>query len=149
MEARGSNIVGTIIDDSRIFESVDSELKDLLKASAYLKAFAPEDVLIEEGGIQGDMFLICTGRVRVETFMGGREIVLAELHPGEVLGEVSAVTGVPRTSTVVAVDPVEVLVLPERIIQRVMIKHPEVRQLLKRMVEERAMDAMSKSTANE
>jgi CRP/FNR family cyclic AMP-dependent transcriptional regulator len=144
MEARGSNIVGTIIENSPIFKSVDFEHKEKLKAAAYIKTFAPEDVLIEEGGIKGDLFLICTGKVRVEAYLGGREVVLAELVPGDVLGEVAAVTGVARTSTVTAVEPVEVVVLPESIIQKVMNNYPKVRETLMRMVEDRAMDAISK-----
>jgi CRP/FNR family cyclic AMP-dependent transcriptional regulator len=146
MESRGSNIVGTIIESSNIFDAVDPELKERLKAEAYLKTFAPEDVLIEECGAKGDLFLVCTGKVRVEAYIGGREIVLAELKPGDVLGEVAAVTGVARTSTVTAVEPVEVVVLPESIIREVIASHPEVKALLMKMVEERAMDALSKSS---
>ena len=42
----------------------------------------------------------------------GRESVLAFRGPGEVLGELSAIDGQPRSAGVRAVDPVEALVIP-------------------------------------
>jgi CRP-like cAMP-binding protein len=42
----------------------------------------------------------------------GRERVLAFRGPGEVVGELSAIDGKPRSASVIAVDPVDALVVP-------------------------------------
>ena len=57
--------------------------------------------------------LLTHGRVKVaSTSEDGRESVLAFRGPGEVLGELSAIDGQPRSAGVTAVDPVEALVIP-------------------------------------
>jgi CRP-like cAMP-binding protein len=57
--------------------------------------------------------LLTKGRVKIaSTSEEGRESVLAFRGPGEVLGELSAIDGQPRSAGVTAVDPVEALVVP-------------------------------------
>ena len=58
------------------------------------------------------MFVL-EGRVKVASISEeGRERVLAFRGPGEVLGELSAIDGRPRSAGVTTVDPVRALVLP-------------------------------------
>ena len=57
--------------------------------------------------------LLTEGRVKIASISeDGRESVLAFRGPGEVLGELSAIDGRPRSAGVTAVDPVEALVIP-------------------------------------
>ena len=57
--------------------------------------------------------LLVRGRVKVASVSeDGREAVLAFRGPGEVLGELSAIDGQPRSAGVLAVDPVEAIVIP-------------------------------------
>ena len=60
------------------------------------------------------MFLLA-GRVKIASISeNGKERVLAFRGPGEVLGELSAIDGRPRSASVITVDPVEALVVPAR-----------------------------------
>lgn len=63
--------------------------------------------LTREGDFGHEFFVIIDGRVSVER--GGRHI--ADLGPGDFLGEIALVDGRPRTATVTAVGPVEALVI--------------------------------------
>ncbi len=57
--------------------------------------------------------LLLAGRVKIASISeDGRESVLAFRGPGEVLGELSAIDGQPRSAGVTAIDPVEALVIP-------------------------------------
>ena len=56
--------------------------------------------------------LLLSGRAKVSYFTdGGSEVVLAMREPGDLLGELSALDGSPRSATVTAIEPVEALVL--------------------------------------
>ena len=59
-------------------------------------------------------------------------------------GEVSVVTGAARTSTVKALEDLEVVALPGGLMREVMEAYPKVRAVLIRMVEGRALGTMAK-----
>jgi CRP/FNR family cyclic AMP-dependent transcriptional regulator len=66
------------------------------------------EVLIEEGGAPGRMYVLASGSVTVE-----RDAVpFARIdHPGAIFGEMSWVLGRPATATVRAMTPIEVRVM--------------------------------------
>ena len=65
-------------------------------------------VLFGEGEEASDVIVVQSGRVKVSSYSSdGKEIVLAIRGPGEVLGELSAIDGQPRSATAIALEPVE------------------------------------------
>jgi CRP/FNR family transcriptional regulator, cyclic AMP receptor protein len=70
------------------------------------------DVLFHQGDDAGAVLVILTGHVKAAMLNDGREVILAFPGPGELLGELSAVDGHPRSGTVRAIDDVEALVIP-------------------------------------
>jgi CRP/FNR family transcriptional regulator, cyclic AMP receptor protein len=86
---------------------------DHLRTRGVLRRFPRGDALFHEREASDRVMLLVEGRVKVaSTSEDGREAVLAFRGPGEVLGELSAIDGQPRSAGVVAVDPVEALVIP-------------------------------------
>ena len=71
--------------------------------------FMPDEVVIREGDIGHELFLVSEGAVTVER--GGGEV--ARLGPGEFFGESALMSGARRNATVVAADPVEAYVFGE------------------------------------
>lgn len=57
------------------------------------------DVIIQKGALDDDMYIILSGEVEV---IGDRKVTLAFLARGDVIGEVSCLKNVPRTATVLA-----------------------------------------------
>jgi CRP/FNR family transcriptional regulator, cyclic AMP receptor protein len=64
----------------------------------------------------------------------GREVILAFPGPGELLGELSAVDGEPRSGTVRAVDDVEALVIPGSAFRAFLEHRPRIALVLLRSV---------------
>jgi CRP/FNR family cyclic AMP-dependent transcriptional regulator len=63
----------------------------------------PGSVVIEEGKLQDGVFVVISGRLEVRaTQEDGTIAILAELGPGETLGEVSLFDPGPATATVIA-----------------------------------------------
>ncbi len=75
--------------------------------------FLKGEVMVLEGGLAKDLIVILTGKARVEKRIRGRDpLVLARLGAGEILGELSILTGRRRSATVVAESGVSALIVP-------------------------------------
>jgi CRP/FNR family transcriptional regulator, cyclic AMP receptor protein len=74
--------------------------------------FPPGTVLLHEG-INGEaVFVLLEGVVKATSVTAaGREVVLAFRGPGELIGDLAIIDGRPHSSTVVAVERVEALVI--------------------------------------
>jgi eukaryotic-like serine/threonine-protein kinase len=68
--------------------------------------FAPGTVIMNEGDEPDAAFIIEKGHCEVIKIRNGRRHTLRMLGPGDVFGETSIFTGLPRTATVVALDEV-------------------------------------------
>lgn len=69
------------------------------------EAWEPGEVLIRQGDEDNDVYVVVTGRFSVTRVDGdGLTELIREVGPGEVLGEASALSGAPRTATVVALE---------------------------------------------
>lgn len=70
------------------------------------------DVIIQEGMLGHDMFVILKGEVDVIVYTNdGKEVLLATLKEPEMFGEIALFDGQPRTATVVARTDCEILKL--------------------------------------
>ena len=59
------------------------------------------------------MVVLLAGRAKVASLSSaGREVIVAVRGPGDLLGEMSAIDGEPRSATVTTLEPVEALLVP-------------------------------------
>jgi sulfate permease, SulP family len=90
-------------------------------------------VLIHQGESPDDVFVLASGRLRIETLTErGTRMRLRTLRPGVVVGEVAMYSGVPRTADVVAETPSVVLKLSKDSIERMEAEDPELAAALHR-----------------
>src|SRR3954454_2555398 len=83
-----------------------------LEALGSIRRYRRGDVLFHQGDDAGAVLVLLEGHVKAAMLNDGREVILASPGPGDLLGELSAVDGEPRSGTVRAVDDVEALVIP-------------------------------------
>jgi CRP/FNR family cyclic AMP-dependent transcriptional regulator len=88
--------------------------------------FVPGQVIIREGE-PGDSFHVITqGRIQIVTVdAGGKELVLDEAGAGGWFGELSMLTGDPRSARVRAADDVRTLSLSRDEFEKFLMKHPK------------------------
>jgi HEAT repeat protein len=121
---------------------------DLQRVAAIVteQHFADKDVICEQGEPGEEMYLIVSGEVRVLVSMDGRpEKEIARREAGEVVGEMSIISGEPRTATVTAVGDVRMLRLDRMSFESLLRERPEVSlavmrvlcQRLKQLTQER------------
>lgn len=101
--------------------AVRGGLAAALRSHGMTRKFPRGQALFTEGDLGERVFMIERGWVTLRTGgPDGEEMILALRGPGEVVGEMSAFDGAPRTATAVAVGDVEAVVAPARTIAGVL-----------------------------
>ncbi len=67
--------------------------------------------IVRAGDHGGEMYIIKSGRVRISRIMGGRDVTMSELGPGDFFGEMSLLESLPRDADATAVGETRLLVL--------------------------------------
>ncbi len=108
-----------------------------------LVSFEAGDVIVAEGAAGDSMFILTTGRVKayVKT-PKGRSMKVQEFEEGDFFGEISVLTGKPRTATLTAAVDCECLVLNRETLDEITKTHPGVREVLKKFQKERALSTV-------
>lgn len=101
------------------------------------KNFDQGSVLVKEGKKGTGLFLLLHGRLKVAKAHNGGELLLAELSPGEMFGEMSLLTNQPTVASVTAVTDCFILRLSKRKFDEVIMTHPQVLELVAKISEER------------
>ena len=116
-----------------------------------LVEFKAGDLVVSEGEPGDSLFLVTTGTVKAWIRnRGGRYVLVRRLGEGDFFGEISVLTGSPRTATVVAASPCEMLELDRTTLDGITAAHPRVREVLQRFYEQRVTttaDAPSSASA--
>src|SRR3954469_3528232 len=105
--------------------------------------FPPNTVIVREGAPGNSMFFITAGlvEVRKKDVTTGIDFLLTEMGPGQNFGEMSRLTGKPRTATVTAVQPTTCAVLEQKDFQDLFMSYPKIGLALTTILAERVESA--------
>jgi hypothetical protein len=127
------------VPKSPLFEVLTAEERDALIKEMELEQHDEGSVIISEGQPGSSMYLIASGEVKVFTHgAGGNTLYLAKLGEGDFFGEVSVLTGKPRTATITAAVPSELLRLDRQKLDTALAKYPGIRRVLDEFYKRRA-----------
>jgi CRP-like cAMP-binding protein len=135
--------IDVLVDESFLFKGMDEGVREQIKAAAARAQFLTGDVMIGEGEPGQDLMIIESGQVEVSTRLAGGELKLAVLGTGAVVGEVAAITGAKRTSTVKALTDVLAIAIPGAVVRRLADERPELQRIMEQLIEERAKHTIS------
>ena len=119
------------------------EVADLLARVPMFSELAPEDLhelaqvavprswhageaIFREGDAGDTCFIIRSGSVKVTRARAGRTIALAELHAGDMFGELAMFGGERRSATVEAIEDTTAVALLAPDVRRIVIQKPEI-----------------------
>lgn len=129
---------------SALFAAFEKEALQELLTSTTLRSYREGEVIVTEGEPGSSLFLMVSGTVQVFTRDEGtgEPVHLAQLGPGDFFGEVSLLTGKPRTATITADSQVMAIELARESVDRIAARHPEVRRILEEFCNRRAEEAV-------
>src|SRR5437773_2545082 len=88
-----------------LFSSLSEDVIRAAAARSTLRRSAKGTELLSFRDQTNDVFFVIEGRIQVKNFsQGGRELIYSEIGRGDVFGEFSALDGLPRSASVVAIE---------------------------------------------
>ena len=114
----------------------DEEIAQLARSSTR-RVFAPGEAIVRKGQEGGSMFVIIRGSVKVQLPDGLGARTINQLGPNEFFGEMSLLTGEPRTANVIADEETDVMQIRKSAIKPLFEANPELMESICGIVEER------------
>jgi len=124
---------------SRLFKDLSDEELLAIVRGLRLHTYEPGDIVVTEGEPGQSLFTLTTGHVKV--FVRNpdrRNFEVATLTEGDFFGEISSLSGRPRSATVVAASACELLELDRQTLDSIARTHARVRDVLETSYIERA-----------
>jgi small-conductance mechanosensitive channel/CRP-like cAMP-binding protein len=124
----------------------DTEMESLAK-NARVKTYLPGESVVQRGAQGEELFIVSAGQASVLVDAEGTETEVARLGVGEFFGEMSLLTGDPRSATVKAVTDLSLLVLDKAAMRTVFQHNQELIEQVGRVVQHRKADLAVKREA--
>lgn len=114
----------------------DEETEQLANASS-ARVYAPGEAIVRKGQEGNSMFVVISGAVKVQIPEAGYQKTVNRLGPNDYFGEMSLLTGEPRTANVIAEVETEVLRIKKEALQPIFENNPILVQSICELIEER------------
>jgi serine phosphatase RsbU (regulator of sigma subunit) len=111
----------------RIFDGVDEEALQLLRAVAEKRTYPPGTVLCNQGAIEHVFYVVEDGRVAItQQLEDGQERLLSVRGPGEFFGELGLLDAAARMANCTTLTETTVLELTEELFDRLLATSPVI-----------------------
>jgi CRP-like cAMP-binding protein len=129
-----------VLARSPLFESISVGDREMIASRVKFMAFERGEPVFRQGEKGGALYIIKSGTLEVRASgPTDEELQLAVLGPHQFVGEVSFLTGVPRTATVVPLEDCELLMLGESELEALVRDHPDLLKTLEAFHLDRVM----------
>ncbi|MBN1962213.1 MAG: cyclic nucleotide-binding domain-containing protein [Deltaproteobacteria bacterium] len=143
-------LLSNLLRTSALFAHFNDETRYSLLDRFSRIGFNPGTKIINQGTPGQGLYVIATGEVEVSVAKDdGDSVVVANLGPGEVVGEIALLHDQPTTATVTARGNVGALFLPRDEFQQVVSANPEVREYLSSLSNDRLAASRAAATTTE
>jgi CRP-like cAMP-binding protein len=113
-----------------LFRDLDIDLAPY-EARTTWRRFDPEEILVDFDDLTTDVYFLLAGDVRVlMRTAAGKEVILDEMRPGELFGELAALDGIKRSANVTALTRGEACVMPASVFREIVFSHKAVAERL-------------------
>jgi predicted acylesterase/phospholipase RssA/CRP-like cAMP-binding protein len=146
----GSEIARQALGTAGIFAGLEGEVLDELLEEMDAVSVAGGEVVIRQGDLGDCMYLVVSGRLNLAIRDAGHETFVAELGPGDLVGEMALLVDSPRTMTVRTIRDSVLLRLSASSFRGFVQRHPQVllpiAQMLARRLEKTSRPARRSSS---
>lgn len=131
------NAIYERLNNVPLFAPLSDEETEKLADAAHLRIFAPDEPIVRQGQQGGSMFVIHKGSVNVNIIEDGKPKTINTLKEGEFFGEMSLLTGEPRSATVVANGETHIIQIGKFSLKTILDNNPNLVNALSELIEER------------
>ena len=117
----------------------ETQLENLLEHARF-QHFGRREKVIAQGGTGNSMFILLNGEAHVHVLANGVDTRVATLHTGDHCGEMSLLTGAPRSATVVAATDCEMLEIGKDVLAEILQDNENLVQKLSELLAQRRME---------
>jgi len=117
-----------LITEFPLFDGFTTDGAKRLLSSGEVKHCAAEEVLMKEGDEADFVVLLLTGGLEVFVKRSGTDVVLTQTKPGTITGELAVLCGIPRSASVRAQEPSDVLKWSEEAFRTLLLRDPHLSQ---------------------
>jgi CRP-like cAMP-binding protein len=104
-----------VLEKCALFSSLDAKARSEIAAYAVSRAFSAGESICRLGDRGDSMMAVVVGTVRISLpTVRGKEIILADLGPGELFGEIALLDGRSRSANAMALTNCQLMVLARR-----------------------------------
>jgi CRP-like cAMP-binding protein len=114
----------------------EDELERVAKAST-TRVYAQGEEIVRRGQEGNSMFVIVRGVVKVQIPENGYQKTINQLRANDFFGEMSLLTGQPRTATIIAEEETEVIQIKKSAMRPVFEANPDLMKSMRDIIEER------------
>ncbi|MEA1936261.1 MAG: mechanosensitive ion channel family protein [Thermodesulfobacteriota bacterium] len=126
------------LHEINIFKPLSEDDIETIAGSSEIKTFHPGEMVIQKDDTDNSLFIISSGVVSILENDGmGQHMEIARLGTSECFGEMSLLTGEPRTAIVKALTSVEVINVPKEALEPVLKAKPELSDKLAQIMADR------------
>ena len=128
-----------ILANNDAFKHVPKEHLDEIARHGHRRLWLAEDIVMEQGEASDSLHILVKGSVKVERIISGMKepLFLAELQPGDILGEMGVLNGEPRTATITALQDIETLEIKAQPLKEIFQHDPDVLMAVMKVINER------------
>ena len=142
MQAMATTVSTTVLKSVPLFASFpDDQLRMLV--TVVTRRSAPRGSVIMAAGDQIDsLYIVISGRLKVMmSDADGKEVILSLIGPGEFFGEMGLIDDSPRSASVTAIEPCELLSIAKRDFKKCLAENFEMTMAVMRGLVRRLREA--------
>jgi CRP/FNR family cyclic AMP-dependent transcriptional regulator len=125
-----------------LFASISEEPLRLLTTVVTRRSVTRSTIIMAAGDPTDSLYIILSGRLKVMmSDEDGKEVILSILGPGEFFGEMGLIDDAPRSASVVAIEPCELLVISRRDFKKCLVENAEMSMAVMRGLVRRLREA--------
>jgi CRP-like cAMP-binding protein len=132
-------VLARVLAESPLFDFLDAGERQRLASKFEILRVPAGIEVAQEGATDGALYLVKTGGVEIRR---GGNLVLGKIGPNDFFGEVSFLTGVPRTAAAVTTEDSELLRIDKDVLTELTREHPRLTEVLKKFHLDRVENAM-------
>lgn len=123
-----SEIYPELIPTFPLFKGFTANGAQRLLDAGETKVHKAGDVLLREGDQASFVLLVLTGKLEVFVERDGQYVTLTEAEPGDILGELAVLCGIPRSASIKAKTEAAVLEWSDETFRTLLLRDPSLSQ---------------------